>query len=134
MALAGTGFATLVSMAQLKSFRELTAWQKAMDLADLVYELTEPFPTREHFGLAYQLRKSAVSVPSNIAEGTRRKTPAYVNHLEISLGSHAELDTQCELATRRRYIKSEDRLRLQTQIDEVGRVINGLARSLRPDP
>jgi four helix bundle protein len=117
-------------MAQLKSFRELIAWQKAMDLADLVYELTEPFPTREHFGLAYQLRKSAVSIPSNIAEGTRRKTPGYLNHLVISLGSHAELDTQCEIATRRRYVKPGDRARLQSQVDEVGRIIHGLARSL----
>jgi four helix bundle protein len=117
-------------MAQLKNFRELIAWQKAMDLADLVYELTEPFPRREHLGLAYQLRKSAVSIPSNVAEGTRHKTPEYLNHLVISLGSHAELDTQCELATRRRYIKPVDRLRLQAQIDEVGRIIHGLARSL----
>ena len=117
-------------MPQLKSFRELIAWQKAMDLADLIYELTEPFPQREHFGLAYQLRKSAVSIPSNIAEGTRRKTLVYLNHLEISLGSHAELDTQCELATRRKYIKPGERLRLQSQIDEVGRIIHGLERSV----
>jgi four helix bundle protein len=96
-------------MAPIISFRDLVAWQKAMDLADLVYELTERFPSREHFGLAYQLRKSAVSIPSNVAEGTRHKTPGYAHHLVISLGSQAELDTQCELATRRRYIKPEDR-------------------------
>lgn len=117
-------------MPQITSFRDLIAWQKAMDLAELVYDLTEPFPRREHFGLAYQLRKSAVSIPSNVAEGTRHKTPGYKHHLVISLGSHAELDTQCELAARRRYIKPEDQRRLQTQIDEVGRVINGLAGSL----
>ena len=114
----------------IRSYRDLLVWQKAMDLADLVYTLTEPFPTREHFGLAYQLRKSAVSIPSNIAEGTRRKTLVYLNHLEISLGSHAELDTQCDLATRRKYIKPGDRLRLQSQIDEVGRIIHGLERSV----
>jgi len=119
-------------MPQLKSFRELIAWQKAMDLADLIYELTEPFPKREHFALAYQLRKSAVSVPSNIAEGTRRKTPGYVNHLVISLGSHAELDTQCEVATRRHYISPGDRITLQSDIEEVGRIIHGLKRSLDP--
>jgi len=119
-------------MPQLKSFRELIAWQKAMDLADLIYDLTEPFPKREHFGLAYQMRKSAVSIPSNVAEGTRRKTPGYVNHLVISLGSHAELDTQCEVATRRRYISQGDRERLQLAIDETGRIIHGLKRSLDP--
>jgi four helix bundle protein len=117
-------------MPHLKSFRELIAWQKAMDLADLIYDLTEPFPKREHYGLAQQLRKSAVSIPSNIAEGTRHKTPSYVHHLVISLGSHAELDTQCELATRRSYIAPADRLKLQSQIDEVGRIVHGLARSL----
>jgi four helix bundle protein len=120
-------------MASITSFRDLIAWQKAMDLADLVYDLTEPFPTREHFGLAYQLRKSAVSIPSNVAEGSRHKTPGYAHHLVISLGSHAELDTQCELATRRRYIKLQDRLRLQAQIDEVGRVINGSPAHWTPE-
>jgi len=117
-------------MPQITSFRDLIAWQKAMDLAELVYDLTGPFPGREHFGLAYQLRKSAVSIPSNVAEGTRHKTPGYKHHLVISLGSHAEFDTHCELATRRRYIKAEDRLRLQRQMEKVGRVINGLAGSL----
>ena len=119
-------------MPQLKSFRELIAWQKAMDLADLIYDLTEPFPKREHFGLAFQMRKSAVSIPSNVAEGTRRKTPGYVNHLVISLGSHAELDTQCEIATRRNFIKPTERARLQSDIDEVGRIIHGLVRSIDP--
>jgi four helix bundle protein len=80
-------------MPKIRSFRDLIAWQKAMDLTDMVYDLTETFPARERFGLAYQMRKSAVSIPSNIAEGSRRKTPGYVNHLVIALGSHAELDT-----------------------------------------
>ena len=106
--------ATHERMVPIKSFRGLIAWQKAMDLADLVYDLTEDFPARERFGLAYQLRKSAVSIPSNIAEGSRHKTPGYANHLIIALGSHAELDTQCELATRRRFIKLDDRARPKT--------------------
>jgi four helix bundle protein len=93
-------------MSKIQSYRDLIAWQKAMDLADLIYTVTEPFPKREWFGLAYQMRKSAVSVPSNIAEGNRRRIPSYVNHLEISLGSHGELDTQCELATRRKLISA----------------------------
>ena len=117
-------------VARITSFRDLVAWQKAMNLADLVYDLTEDFPARERFGLAYQLRKSAVSIPSNIAEGSRHKTPSYAHHLVIALGSHAELDTQCELATRSRFIKSDDQARLQHLIDEVGRIIHGLARSL----
>src|SRR5436190_15569383 len=117
-------------MATIRSFRDLIAWQKAMDLADRIYDLTEDFPSREWFGLAQQMRKSAVSIPSNIAEGSRRKTPGYVHHLTIALGSHAELDTQCELASRRRFITAENRSRLEDLIAEVGRVTHGLARSL----
>jgi four helix bundle protein len=120
-------------MSKISSFRDLIAWQKSMDLADMVYDLTENFPPRERFGLAYQLRKSAVSIPSNIAEGSRRKTPGYVHHLVIALGSHAELDTQCELASRRRFISSEERGQLESLIAEVGRLTHGLVRSLSPD-
>ena len=119
-------------MAKITSFRDLIAWQLAMDLADLVYELTELFPRREWFGLAQQMRKSAVSIPSNIAEGSRRRRLGYMNHLEIALGSHGELDTQCELATRRKFIKSVDQHKLVALIAETGRVTHGLLRSLDP--
>ena len=98
----------------------------------MIYDLTESFPPREYFGLAYQLRKSAVSIPSNIAEGSRRKTPGYVHHLVIALGSHAELDTQCELATLRRFISAKDRSRVEDFIAEVGRITHGLLASLDP--
>ena len=119
-------------MAPITSFRDLIAWQKAMDLADLVYDVTEPFPDRERLGLAYQMRKSAVSIPSNIAEGHRRRTPSYINHLQIALGSHGELDTQCELATRRMFIKPMDRLKVEALLEEVGKLTHGLLRSLSP--
>jgi four helix bundle protein len=72
-------------MPTIMSFRDLIAWQKAMDLADLIYDVTDTFPHRERFGLAYQMRKAAVSIPSNIAEGHRRRTPGYIHHLEIAL-------------------------------------------------
>lgn len=78
------------------------------------------------------MRKSAVSVPPNIAEGSRRRTAGYVHHLIIALGSHAELDTQCELASRRRFIDAADRERVEALIAEVGRVTHGLVRSLDP--
>src|SRR3954463_8446801 len=117
-------------MTKLQSFRDLIAWQKSMELANMIYDLTEQFPTREHFGLAYQLRKAGVSVPSNIAEGSRRKTAGYVHHLTIALGSHAELDTQCELASRRRFIAAAERQRVEDLIAEVGRITHGLLGSL----
>ena len=120
-------------MAKITSFRDLVAWQKAMDLADMIYDITETFPARERFGLAYQMRKAAVSVPSNIAEGSRRRTPGYIHHLEIALGSHGELDTQCELATRRKLIAIAARPRVNALLEDVGRLTHGLLRSLDPD-
>ena len=137
----GTAIATVSSMPDIKSYRDLIAWQKALDLADLVYELTEQFPPRERFGLAHQMRKSAVSVPSNIAEGHRRRTPGYLHHLEIALGSHGELDTQSILAFRRGFIVGDHAVRLEALIAEVGMITHGLFRSVessagspRPNP
>jgi four helix bundle protein len=76
------------------SYRDLVVWQRAMDVVDLVYTLTDSFPARERLGLAFQMRKSAVSIPSNIAEGTRHRTPGYLSRVIIALGEHAELETQ----------------------------------------
>ena len=104
-----------------------------MNLADLIYTITEPFPKREWFGLAPHMRRAAVSIPSNIAEGNRRRGPTYVYHLEISLGSHGELDTQCELATRRKLIMPADRPTLEDLLGDVGRLTHGLLRSFNPD-
>src|SRR5262249_53900147 len=126
----GTAVANGSRMDHIKSYRDLIAWQKALDLADLVYELTDHFPARERFGLASQMRRSAVSIPSNIAEGHRRRTPGYLNHLEIALGSHGELDTQSILAFRRQFIVGNDASRLEALIAEVGRITHGLMRSV----
>jgi four helix bundle protein len=72
-------------MNDISNFRDLIAWQKAIDLAGLVYDITETFPKREWFGLAYQMRKSVVSIPSNIAEGHRRRTLSHAYHLAVAL-------------------------------------------------
>ena len=88
-------------MGEIISYRDLEVWQQAMDLADLVYDLTEKFPARERYGLAQQMRKAAVSIPSNIAEGTRHRTAGYLSRVIIALGEHAELETQTILADRR---------------------------------
>jgi len=117
-------------MQPILSFRDLIAWQKAMELADRIYDVTEKFPSREWFGLSFQLRKSAVSIPSNIAEGHRLRKGSYAHHLKIALGSHAELDTQCEIATRRNYIRADVRPELEALIAEVGRITHGLLRSV----
>ena len=81
-------------------FRNLTVWQKGMDLAERVYAGTDKFPRAEMYGLTSQIRKAAVSIPSNIAEGKAVGGQNYPRHVKIALGSEAELQTQIELARR----------------------------------
>lgn len=82
-----------------KPHKKLNAWQYGMDIAVSVYKITEKFPSEEKFGLISQMRRCGVSIPSNVAEGTARKSKKeFVNFLYISLGSLSELDTQLELA------------------------------------
>lgn len=91
----------------VKSFRDLRVWQAAMDLVEKVYRGTQKFPTHEAYGLTNQLRRAAVSIPSNIAEGhTRAHTKEYLNFISITQGSLAELQTQIEIASRLDYLAS----------------------------
>ena len=120
-------------MAHSKSFRDLIVWQRSMDLVEQIYAVSKRFPADERFGLTTQIRRAAVSVPSNIGEGSRRKRdPVFVNHLEIALGSQAEIDVQLEIAHRLRYLSSTDWKRTQVDVDEIGRMLNGLITSLKP--
>ncbi len=89
----------------VKSFRDLRVWQAAMDLVEKIYRLTQKFPTQEAYGLTNQLRRAAVSIPSNIAEGhARQHTKEYLNFLSVAQGSLAELQTQIEIASRLGYV------------------------------
>jgi len=93
-------------MSEIKSHKDLEVWKLAMALVEKVYQITNSFPTSEQFGLTSQIRRSAVSVPSNIAEGAGRKnTKEFIHFLYISLGSIAELDTQLEISQQIGYIK-----------------------------
>ena len=105
-----------------------------MDLVERIYAVSRRFPADERFGLTTQIRRAAVSVPSNIGEGSRRKhDTVFVNHLDIALGSQGEVDVQLEIAHRLRYLSSADYRRTQADVDEIGRMLNGLITSLRPD-
>ncbi len=118
---------------KITSYRDLLAWQKAMDLAVLVYAITDKFPRQERFGLTFHMRKTAVSVPSNIAEGTRHRTPGYVARLIIALGEHAELETQALLGDRLGYIPAVDVKAFDELSASVGQLTHGLLRSLGGD-
>lgn len=115
----------------MRGYRELTVWQKAMQLVVETYKLTKTFPKHEVYGLASQLQRAVVSVPSNIAEGhALKQTQAYVRHLAIASGSLAVVETQPEIAVRLGYLRPEAKGILQLA-DEVGRMLVGLRRSLQ---
>ena len=124
-------------MAPIRSYRDLDAWKLSMKLAEGCYRFTEHFPKSEVFGLAAHIRKSAVSIPSNVAEGhSRRSRVAYAHFVGIAMGSQAELETQIELARRLGMGQEEDAVRLLESAADVGRVLNGLRSALgnRPAP
>lgn len=115
-----------------KSFRDLIAWQKAMIVARDVYRITEASPASERFGLAAQMRRAAVSVPSNIAEGQGRLTDkGFKVFLAQARGSAYGLETQLELAADLGYCSRETADTLIAQYQEVSRILNGLLRTLR---
>jgi four helix bundle protein len=118
-------------MATVKSFRELLVWQKSMHLAERCYGASRRFSREDQWGLGQEIRKSCVSVPSNIAEGYgRHSTPEYIHHLRFSNGSNNELQTQVELARRVEIITLKEASTLIADAEEIGRMLHGLVRSL----
>lgn len=119
----------------LKNFKELKVWQKSYQIALKVYQTTKGFPYEDTYGLTSQIRRSAVSVPSNIAEGYGRKTTQdYLRHLYIAYGSNCELETQILLCGDLGYIKLKQLNELQEDIREVERMLKGLMKSLESRP
>ena len=116
----------------VQTFRDLEAWQRAMSMVERCYGATKNFPREEQFGLTGQLRRAAVSVPSNVAEGSSRLTTrAFINHLGIARGSLSEVETCVEVALRLGYLTPSDAKALNEISASVGRLLNGLLRALR---
>ncbi len=116
---------------KVRSYRDLTGWPKGMDMVELVYTATRGWPKEELYGLTNQVRRAAVSVPSNIAEGQgRASTKEFLHHLSIARGSLLEVETQVLLAQRLNYSNPEVLDHLLSCNAEVGRLLNGLYRSL----
>ena len=114
------------------SYRDLVAWQKGMDLAELVYRLAHALPETEKFGLAHQLRRAAVSVPSALAEGhARTSTKEFLQCIAIALGSLAEIETQLLLCARLALLDEQSVQRALVQCDEQSRILRGLKKSLQ---
>ena len=115
----------------VKAYSDLIVWQKAMEMVEAVYKATGRFPKEEIYGLTSQLRRAAVSVPSNIAEGQGRKsTSEFLHHLSFARGSLMEVETQLLLASRFSYLQQDETTRLLEMTGEVGRLLNGLINSL----
>ena len=117
--------------ASVQSYRDLIAWQKSMELVVEVYGCTQNFPKSEIYGLVSQLHRAAVSVPSNIAEGhARRSTGEFKQFLGHALGSLMEMETQIMIGERLGYLDSARVKNLMGRTTEVGKIMNGLLRSL----
>jgi four helix bundle protein len=125
------GHALRGTMAQIQSFRELEVWQLSMDLVDEVIKARQSMP-RVEFDLRRQITRAAVSIPSNIAEGWRRKRKrsAYQNHVSIAMGSHGELDTQLEVCFRNDFLRRDDWKNLGTLLMRVRLMLDRLHDSL----
>lgn len=112
-------------------FERLEVWKKAIGFADLVYDITESFPRAERFGLTSQLRRAAVSVSSNIAEGSGRGSPKeFSRFVEIAFGSTCEVVSQMHFACRRRFATAADVDRIKSSAEELGKMMSGLRASL----
>lgn len=122
-------------MGHVRSYRDLLVWQKGMQLVTSVYLAAKLFPRDEIYGLMSQLRRCAVSIPSNIAEGHSRTTrKEFLRFLEISLGSLFELQTQLEIANNLAYFKSGEYAELANRSREVERMLTSFMRSLKRKP
>ena len=114
------------------SHRNLRVWQRGITLAEEVYAATARFPSAETIGLTSQMRRAAVSVPANIAEGHARGTAGeFARSLRTSRGSLAELDTHIEIASRRRYLAPDQAVRLSKLVEELRVMVNTLSRGVR---
>ena len=118
----------------MHNFRKLDTWLDGVELADTIYTLTASFPKTEIYGLSSQMQRAAVSVPSNIAEGSGKGSDRdFARFVSISLGSLFELETQIEIAYRRGYISTENYYALRPRIESLQKQIYNLREHLAPD-
>lgn len=116
---------------KIKNFRDLNIWKRSIKLVEEIYETTKSFPKEEMYGLTSQLRRAAVSIPSNISEGFARfHNKEYRQFLYISLGSCAELTTQIIIALRLKYLAADKANKLLNEIDEISKMTMSLVKKL----
>lgn len=119
----------------MKTHKDLEVWKKAIQFVTIIYEITQNFPKEEMYTLSSQMRRAAISIPSNIAEGAARKSnKEYVQFLYIALGSSVELDTQLIISYNLGYVNDKKIITLQQQLDEIGKMLNGLINYRKTNP
>lgn len=119
----------------MQTYKELIVWQKSVNLVTRIYRVTESFPKTESFGLTSQIRRAAVSIPANIAEGYSRKhRPEYIQFLRIAFASGAELETHLIIATNIGFIKESHVEELNKELEEVMKMLNKLISTLTAKP
>jgi four helix bundle protein len=115
----------------METHKNLLVWQKSISFVTSVYDLTKMFPKEEIYGIVSQIRRAAISIPSNMAEGCARKTTKeYVQFLYVSLGSAAELETQFLISANLGYVDLDKKQKLQIDLEEIIRMLTGLIKSL----
>ncbi len=115
----------------IRSYRDLHVWQRAVELVEEIYRISTGFPPDERFGLTAQIRRAAVSIPSNIAEGYgRRRRAQYLHHLDIANGSLKEVETQLIIAGKLGFIHKEQAQQAWSLLQDTGKMLTGLIRSL----
>lgn len=122
----------LIVRESMRPHKNLDVWKKSVDFVIDIYKATENFPTDERFGLTSQLRRAAVSIPANIAEGAGRKSnKEFLNFLSIAQGSASEVETEILIAYRLDYLSLENYNSLIESLDNIGRMITGLSNHLK---
>ncbi len=117
------------------TFKDLFVWQKSVHLVVEIYRVTETFPTKEQFSLTSQIRRAAVSIPSNIAEGKQRQTSKeFAQFLYISFGSCAEVFTQLTIARELNYISPDESERIMSELSEIEKMLGSLIRKIKASP
>lgn len=115
----------------MRSYQELIVWQKSIELVIELYKLTDEFPTSERYGLVSQIRRSAVSIPSNIAEGyTRKHRLEYLQFIRVAFGSGAELETQLIIAKKLNLVSPQTLTKTEILLHDIMKMLNGLIKSL----
>jgi four helix bundle protein len=117
-------------MSEIQSYRDLEAWQRAIELTLVAYALAERLPSTEKYELARQMRRAATSIPANVAEGYERRGKGYLHHVRIALGSLAELQTHVEVALRLEYLTADDVQAFVRTGTSAVQLLHGLRRSL----